>query len=214
MGFFDGPIIVTNGLVLALDAADQNSYSGSGTVWNDLSGNNNTGSLTNSPTFNSANGGNLQFATNTYINLGNPTSLNILSYTVAAWAKSNTFTNYQNIIFKGTGTGNYGIAINSSGDWTFQPVGAFIGDTLSLNTWNYFVGTSNGTQVTAYRNGLQKRQTTISTTNDGTVVTVGADTVNSRYFNGSIALVQMYNRALSATEILQNYNEQKSRFDL
>jgi hypothetical protein len=214
MGFLDGPKIVTNGLVLSLDAADKNSYPGSGTTWSDLSGNNNTGSLTNSPTFNSANGGNLQFATNTYINLGNPTSLNILSYTVAAWAKSNTFTNYQNIIFKGTGTGNYGIAINSSGDWTFQPVGTFIGDTFSLNTWNYFVGTSNGTQVTAYRNGLQKRQTTISPTNDGTVVTVGADTVNSRYFNGSIALVQMYNRALSATEITQNYNAQKSRFGL
>ena len=51
MGFFDGPKVVTNGLVLSLDAADKNSYPGSGTVWNDLSQNANSGTLTNGPTY-------------------------------------------------------------------------------------------------------------------------------------------------------------------
>jgi hypothetical protein len=53
--------IVTNGLVLALDAADKNSYPGSGTTWRDMSGNNSNSTLTNSPTFNSANGGSIVF---------------------------------------------------------------------------------------------------------------------------------------------------------
>ena len=67
MGFYDGPTIVTNGLVLLLDAADNNSYSGSGTTWSDLSGNNNTGTLTNGPTFGSTNGGTIVFdGTNDY----------------------------------------------------------------------------------------------------------------------------------------------------
>ena len=51
MGIARGPKIVTSGLVLALDAADKLSYRGSGTTWRDLSGNNNTGTLTNGPTF-------------------------------------------------------------------------------------------------------------------------------------------------------------------
>ena len=61
MGIARGPKIVTSGLVLALDAADKNSYRGSGTSWLDLSGNNNTGTLTNGPTFNGANLGTFVF---------------------------------------------------------------------------------------------------------------------------------------------------------
>ena len=59
--------IVTDGLVLALDAADKNSYPGSGTTWRDMSGNNITGSLINSPTFNTSNGGNFGFVADDYI---------------------------------------------------------------------------------------------------------------------------------------------------
>ena len=61
MGFSRGPKIVTNGLVLTLDAGSKKSYSGSGTTWKDLSGNGNTGTLVNGPTFNSANGGSIVF---------------------------------------------------------------------------------------------------------------------------------------------------------
>ena len=56
-----GPDLVQNGLVLALDAADKNSYVGSGTTWRDLSGNSNNGTLINSPTFSGGNGGNFSF---------------------------------------------------------------------------------------------------------------------------------------------------------
>jgi len=215
MSFSNGPTTITNGLVLALDAADKNSYPGSGTSWFDLSGNNNTGTLTNGPTFNSGNGGSIVFdGANDYINLGNPSTLNILNFSVCLWARSSTFTNFQNIIFKGTNVAQYGIIFTSTGDWYVQPNGPSTSDLVSLNTWNYFVGTYNGSQITAYRNGVQKIQYNNSQANYGTLVTIGADTVNNRYFNGNISLVQIYNRALSASEILQNYNATKTRFGL
>jgi len=70
MGIARGPKIVTSGLVLALDAADKLSYRGSGTTWRDLSGNNNTGTLTNGPTFNAGNLGSIVFdGTNDYVNI-------------------------------------------------------------------------------------------------------------------------------------------------
>jgi len=216
MASLGGPNIITNGLVLALDAANTKSYPGSGTTWRDLSGNNNSGSLVNGPTFNNANGGSIVFdGVDDYVTLGNPSLLDILNFTICAWAKSNTFTNYQNIIFKGnTSTGQYGIALNSIGDWTIQPNVSFTGDIITLNTWNFFVGTYNGTQITAYRNGMQKQQYNIAQSNYGNIVTIGADTANNRFFNGNIPSVQIYNRALSASEVLQNYNAQKSRFNL
>ena len=68
MAFNFSPKIVTNGLVLALDAANTKSYPGSGTVWSDLTPNGNNGALTNGPTFNSANGGSIVFdGTNDYL---------------------------------------------------------------------------------------------------------------------------------------------------
>ena len=94
--------IVTNGLVLDLDAAKKDSYPGTGTSWRNIAGNSNNGTLTNGPTFNSNNGGSI-------------------------------------------------------------------------------------------------------------ALMVGRDSFSSRYFNGNIAQSLIYNRALSATEILQNYNATKTR---
>jgi len=61
MGLYHSPSIVMNGLVLCLDAGNTKSYPGSGTTWIDLSGNSNTGTLTNGPTYSSENGGSLVF---------------------------------------------------------------------------------------------------------------------------------------------------------
>jgi hypothetical protein len=69
MGLSHSPSIATNGLVLCLDAANRKSYPGSGTTWTDLSGNGNNGTLTNGPTYSSANGGSLSFdGTNDVVN--------------------------------------------------------------------------------------------------------------------------------------------------
>ena len=83
------PRIVTSGLVLALDAAERLSYPRTGTTWRDLSGNNNTGTLTNGPTFSAGNMGNIVFdGTNDYVNCGNNSSINLTSYiTLSTWTK-------------------------------------------------------------------------------------------------------------------------------
>ena len=61
MSVSNNPSIISNGLILALDAADKNSYPGSGTAWTDLSGNGNNGTLINGPTFNTGSLGNIVF---------------------------------------------------------------------------------------------------------------------------------------------------------
>ena len=209
--------IVTDGLVLYLDAANTKSYTGTGTTWYDLTKNGNNGVLTSGPVYNSENGGNITFdGVDDYVNLGNPNSLDILNFTICTWAKSTSFSDYQNIIFKGSLTGQYGINLESSGRWSIQPnntfPGWFINDYLELNTWYFFCGTYDGTKITAYRDGVQKAQYSSPQSNYGSVVTVGADIYNNRYFNGKISSVQIYNRPLTSSEILQNYNSTKSRF--
>jgi len=80
------PRIVTDGLVLALDAGNTKSYPGSGTTWTDLSGNGNTGTLTNGPTFDSANGGSIVFdGTNDYVQVTG--SITVTSATFITWIK-------------------------------------------------------------------------------------------------------------------------------
>ena len=86
MALAHSPRIVTDGLALCLDAGNTKSYSGSGTTWNDLSGNGNTGTLTNGPTYSSDNGGSIFFdGTNDYVslvdNLGDPQQ-----FTIEFWA--------------------------------------------------------------------------------------------------------------------------------
>ena len=86
--------IVTDGLVLYLDAANTKSYTGTGTTWYDLTKNGNNGVLTSGPVYNSENGGNITFdGVDDYVNLGNPNSLDILNFTICAWVKSTSFSN-------------------------------------------------------------------------------------------------------------------------
>jgi hypothetical protein len=101
MAFYRGPKIVTNGLVLALDAANTKSYVSGSTTWRDLSGNNNSGSLVNGPTFNNANGGSIVFdGTNDYVDVSNSTSLNPTTISIGAWFYLNSLVTNQNIISK------------------------------------------------------------------------------------------------------------------
>jgi len=219
--------IVTDGLVLALDAADRNSYPGSGTTWRDLSGNNNGGTLTNGPTFSSANGGSIVFdGADDNINLGNPDSLNITgSITLSSWIRLTNWNNYPGIITKGYDvTGGYSIHIRNDYSIWFEILSSAnvrqiynpTSLTISLNSWFNVVCTYNQTQMQIYINGIAAGSgysTSVLiklTSNDvliGNLPTYG-------FFNGSVSNVQIYNRALSAQEILQNYNALKSRFNL
>ena len=226
--------IVTDGLVLALDAADRNSYPGSGTTWRDMSGNNSNSTLTNSPTFNSANGGSIVFDgvddyTTTTAGQAFYQYTNQLS--VCWWIKRNgTITNGSGCgqstfnvdnmttnvwLMHGLDTNRMIFYVNDSGTW--RNIASSI---LDDNTWYFLTGTINTTNISFYVNGvLYATGTGISTgitNNSNSVIGCGLDIRYSsgRFFNGSVSNMQVYNRTLSALEILQNYNAQKSRFNL
>jgi hypothetical protein len=211
--------IVTDGLVLCLNAADTNSYPGSGTTWYDVSGNNNHGTLTNGPTFNSSNGGSFTFdAINDYVDVKSFANiLSSTSYTKIAWFYINAY--YYNIISGGDSgahafwlAGTNKLNAGHNGSWS-----TVVSTTsLALNTW--YCGavtfdTTNGWKL--YVNGNQEATSASTTTFTGTGgIYIGSYNAASNLFNGRIATALVYNKVLSAAEILQNYNAQKSRFNL
>lgn len=234
MAGFVGPELVTSGLVLALDAADKNSYPGSGTSWYDLSNNVNTGTLTNSPTFSNTNGGCIVFdGVDDYINCGNNSSLKLTGdITIDTWiyisANPSDWVRICGIGSSDGGSGNrmYGLWYNGTNAsvtrnllWQRYSPGTQIYPTtvaLSLNTWYYVSVTTNGSLHTLYLNNLSIGTTTSAgpwTTNTVDNVTIGYAGFHT-YHTGRIGLIRIYNRALTATEVLQNYNVSKTRFGL
>ena len=216
--------IVTDGLVLNLNAGNTTSYSGSGTSWFDLSGNNNTGTLINGPTFNSANGGSIVFdGTNDYGQIAHTTLLNpTLSMTLSAWINVSSFVPFMSIFGKGTttnGSGGFDFRIDSSTN--INLVKYFIIDqgvtisALSTNTWYNIVAVQSSTKVDYYINGVNVGSFSNSTAyqTNTAVFKIAADRSNI-YTPAKIANVQIYNRVLSATEVLNNFNALRSRFGL
>jgi len=232
MAISRGPKIVTNGLVFAVDGADKNSYRGSGTTWTDVSGNNNNGTLTNGPTFSAANMGSIVFdGTNDYVAINNSTSLQVAdTFTVCAWIKASNLSARYGIFSTrannttgcwqfevGTGSGGSGrILITGIGTWMAESVN----DVITANTWYQIcvVKVNNATQgASLYVNGqLVSNSGTAAYTisNNSDEKRIGIGTGSAQYFPGNIALVSLYNRALSNSEISQNYNATKSRFGL
>jgi hypothetical protein len=230
MATIGGSNVVTNGLVLALDAANTKSYPGSGTTWNDLSGNNNSGSLVNGPTFDSGNGGSIfTDGTNDYISspyFGNTTD----SFTFAAWFKNDNYSEDKFLLARGRdGSGNgwslhikiftTGLSVSavvttSGGATQFSATGT---STLALNSWYYLTGVwTAGVSIKHYVNGILEATTNTSTTNlrtstDGWVI---GSLTTTNFTSGYNAIAQVYTRVLSDAEVLQNYNAQKSRFNL
>jgi hypothetical protein len=228
MAFANGPKIVTDGLVLALDAADRTSYPGSGTAWNDLAGSNN-GTLTNGPTFNSGNGGSIVFdGTNDYVRLIN-NNLNIGELTICAWVNFSDTNNetYSTITNKETSNinRNWWLGLSPNGKFTFiRSVSGvdtpLISDiTPSLNQW-YFISATNDTQpiFKIYINGGLNRVSSLSGTlsTSGTFAWIGTYSENIGLYpmDGKISNIQIYNKALTASEVLQNYDATKKRFGL
>jgi hypothetical protein len=242
MAFNYSPKVITDGLVLYLDAANTRSYPGSGTAWNDLSRSGNNSTLVNGPTFNSANLGSIVFdGTNDYVDCGNMSSL-ILSnnqFTANYWVRmagsnrgdlfsiKNFNTPQDDIGFFIDSNNKLYAYFNVQGVVTNNGVGsgyASISTTTFLrNTiYNITFGKDASQKIVMYVNGVLDNNTYSTVTNTANVVTtplwVGSNKSNNTtpafLWNGNIYLTQMYNRALSATEILQNYNATKGRFGL
>jgi hypothetical protein len=237
MAFFRGPNIVTNGLILYLDAGNTKSYPTTGTTWSDLTNSKNNGILTNGPTFNSSNVGNIVFdGIDEYIEILSPSNK-------FAWTPTGSGNN--NITFdmwvKSTDTSGYYFSKpwNGSGEYNY---------TLTHNVFRIEVGNQNKsqtitsiatgnwinvtciitpTQLSVYRNGVvDVALTNHNITNNAPVIANAnedfcimtlypyGNSFNQPTFSisGNTSQFKVYNRALSAAEILQNYNALKTRF--
>ena len=210
------PRIVSNGLLIYVDAANTRSYSGSGITANGLVAGIG-GTLVNGVGFTASNNGAFTFdGTNDYINFGNSSAVQQSSGTLSAWTKaSSPGGGYRGIIAK---QGSYGLFYNDSVlvtyDWAAD-AGRSTGINIADNTWKnvvltYQSGVSNGTRI--YINGVLVLTTTITVLNQINNLFGGAEANASQFSSCQISSFNMYNRALSATEVLQNYNTTKGRY--
>lgn len=222
---FTGPNIVKDGLVLHLDAANVKSYPGSGTTWLDKSGNGNNGILVNGPTFNSGNGGSIVFDGVNDCVKGQIVTLT--NYTISCWFKRSGIqsSNFPALIAFGTYNPAFYLEFNGNSNVSYYQSGLGFPNSLSFfsltnipsNTWVNLVFIKNGSTISSYLNSIFKSSITDNTTTSNTFILNGdkVDGPNSTtLWGGSMAQTQIYNRALSAAEILQNYNATKSRFGL
>ena len=210
--------IVTGGLVFYVDAGNGDSYPGSGTAWSDLVGSND-GTLTNGPTYSSANGGSIVFdGVNDYTTVSVPTSGDT---TYCAWFKTNGSNANKRIIHANTnGQRNFSLGAGSTSgyvggyDGTNQPLTT---STFDDDTWHYAVAVMKTNDYKVYIDGQNQTLTwglgtTGNWNNNTTSVEYIGRSGGGSYLNANLAQVKIYNRALSASEVLQNYNALKNRF--
>jgi hypothetical protein len=207
--------IVTNGLVLNLDAAKKDSYPGIGTAWNDISGFRNNGTLINGPTFNSNNGGSIVFdGVNDYIN-GNILPINANTGScLSLWLRTSN-SSLQIISYFGSGINDgFRFQIQNNLFYTLGNVADYnTGVNISDNNWKNIVTSTSGSLALVYINGVL-----INSLNIGTMIgtvnsyKLGIYFDNQFPFSGNIAQTLIYNKTLTAAEVLQNYNALKSRY--
>lgn len=222
--------IVTNNLVLNLDAGDAASYPGSGTTWTDTIGSK-TFTLYNGVTYNSSNGGYLSFAPASSQYAESTTSLSSMSsWTVEAWhyyTGTNTGGSPCIVTEKwpnSTGNLNYNLGNGSdsspnlqagffNGGWRNTPTGY----TLTSNNWYQIVGTYDGSTIKLYVNNSLVQSTSYSGTSSSGTQGIRLMTrwdILGQYWGGRLGIVRIYNTALNSTQINQNWGTNRSRFGL
>ena len=212
--------IVTQGLVLDLDAGKLDSYPKFGTTWRDISFNQNNGTLVNGPTFNSLNGGSIVFdGSNDYVTIPSTPNLSpgIGDFTYSSWINPNSFSGTYSTLFVVATVGGLWIGKNST---NFVLRAYSVADYIqystlpTLNTWTNITITRSGTTATLYYNAISVATATTSQNFVQSTAYIGNDgNVISANFNGRIATTIFYKgKALTATEVLQNYNATKGRY--
>jgi hypothetical protein len=232
MSFHYSPKIVTDGLVFCIDAANPKSFVNGNTTWNDLSRSGNDGTLINGPTFDSTNGGSIVFdGVNDYVNVGNIGDYSTLSYTLESFVypefDSSTFG--RNFLSKSTScnstefTFEYGRQTNKFTFVSRNDITLVSNSTYPKNNWYHAVlsrtNNNNGTYTNRlYINGVLDNTTTVNYSPNGGngIIGIGLsiNCTNVGYWLGEIAMSRIYNKALTSSEILQNYNALKTRFGL
>ena len=221
MGFYRGPNTVTDGLALAVDAGSTRSYPGSGTTTTSLVGSS-TGTLVNGTGFDNANGGVfISDGTDDGIVVPDDSTLDLLDFTLEAWVWWNQHKNYGSILCKGPGgsgqlfnyafffySGNIVCGFGDGSSWT--PVSI---STPTINQWHHIVGTYDGSNLKFYLDGNLANTVAVSGTPYQNTTDLGL--LHTPYpIDGKVGPLRIYNKALTAAEVTQNYNAQKSRFGL
>jgi hypothetical protein len=204
--------VVQDGLILNLDAGKFYSYPQSGTTWTDLSGNGNTGTLTNGPTYNSVNGGVIVFdGSNDYVS---GTISNLTEYTLCAMVKVLTSVVGGGIMGGNNGSSAYlQLGGNPNPPWQFNNA-VNISISPVLSQWAYVVGVqASGSSQLLYLNGSSIASAS-GTSNLGTAYAIGRRELATIYLNCQIGVSQIYNKGLSSAEITQNFNALRSRFGI
>jgi hypothetical protein len=231
---FLGENIVTDGLVSYLDAGYSGSYPTTGTTWYDVSGYGRNGTLTNGPTYSNVSGGTIVFdGTDDYVTLGTQSFITN-DFTVNLWYNLNTNTTKEHFLFSiGYSSGNSFLIVANSNlgssqtlsSYYLNPGGIATGRTINSITVgntvlvNLTYTRNNGLNV-IYINGVEQTSRTFTES-----LSLGSSlqyilgyaiprNKTTAYLQGNIYISQVYNRSLTQSEILQNFNTQKSRFGL
>jgi hypothetical protein len=223
MGIAYNTSIVTDGLVFALDAANSRSYSGSGNTWYDITGNDRNFSLNNGPTYSANNSGFIRFdGSNDTAAIGYTITSNPI--TVFSWFNSRSFSSASNLagLISNYDNATNGFDIRKNGstlqlslvtDVTIGNVN-FINNVVD-NTWYNIAFTYDGASLTSYTNGLSISTISLSgTRRNGFRIALATSAYDfpNRVYACDISQVHLYQRALSAAEIKQNYNATKKRY--
>ena len=225
MAFHFSPKTVTDGLIFAVDAANQKSYPGTGTTANDLTNNNTTSTLVNGVGFDTTFGGAFEFdGTNDYVEISYSGDLTTQSFTFMFFAKSDV----------NSGNATTFLGLSNGGDFAFKTYAmqtwvnvnqflAFVGNNGSYGTynfyldgdfrdWNFYCTVLTPTTIKTWINEDLKYDSNNSRRGSFDRIWIGSR--GNAYFNGVIPNLMVYNRALTSQEVLQNYNATKGRFGL
>jgi hypothetical protein len=222
MGYNNGPRIITSGLALLLDAANRTSYVGSGTTWSDLSGNGNHCTFVNTPSW--SNGVFTFNGSSNYGTITNNSTLNFAAEQTLIIVMRHSYTSGRRNPWDQAYAG-YGTWTHEQGENISQYFGdgggnnsPYIGTGSPLtprNVWNFMCSTRNVNQQSWYINNSAPSTTVHSY---GTLTTTSANiTIGNGYagyWQGDMSMILAYTRALTAVEIIQNFNAVRGRFNI
>jgi Concanavalin A-like lectin/glucanases superfamily len=236
MSYINGPLIVTNGLVMCLDAGNANSYPGTGTTWKDVSNNGNNATMYGNPStlFDPDANGCFNFASvsgspSYNASLGFSFTNNMVpvsgNFTFECWVKNPTNTAGQTGMFSNAGGGDgYRFGVGYDGVYclvgpNYTEFDLSFTNNLNSSLWYHVVTTwdrTSGYAINLYRNGTYQNNNGIPSTQ--TASQNGAPGIVRSLccgvYTGKLAIMKVYNRLLTQTEIYQNFNALRGRFGI
>jgi hypothetical protein len=215
--------IVTSGLVLNLDAGNPASYPGSGTTWFDISGNSFNSTLTNGPTYTSGVNGYFTFdGVDDFSSVPINAAFNTSSVTFEVWAYLQTIGDRHILYVNWAGNAlevnsNRSVVMYNNSTSQGQQGATTAAGAINWDTWNHLVGVydDSAQALYTYVNGtlLATRTSTPSTSYSVSTHAISGVAFGGEV-NGRISVVRHYNIALSAFQILQNFNALRGRYGI